>query len=195
MRAFLASTLPVSLRDALAGQIEELTNCVPDRSVRWVEPGNIHLTLKFLGEISPERAQLVVDAARPVAARTQPFDLEASGVGLFPNPRRPTVIWVGVSGPDSRLSTLQVELEGALASVGFEAERRAFHPHLTLGRARRGLASSAQAALADGLSCVEVGSLGRWRVGGLTLMRSELRPDGPRYSQVASMALGSEADD
>lgn len=194
MRAFLASTLPEAVRAQLAGQIEALTKVVPAESVRWVRPENIHLTLKFLGEISAQEAQLVADSAGPIVAGRPAFDLGACGLGVFPNPNRPSVIWVGVGGVDRSLAALQAELESSLARVGFDPEGRDFDPHLTLGRARRGLNRSAVKALAAGLSQAEVGDLGRWRVDTLALMKSELRPEGPRYSLVASLPLGKATD-
>lgn len=191
MRAFLASRLPDALRAQLARQIETLTEFVPAESVRWVPAENIHLTLKFLGEISSEEAQLLVDRAGPIAAGSQPIELKASGLGVFPNPKRPNVIWVGVGGADEGLAALQGELESSLAAAGFDRERRDFHPHLTLGRTRRGLSRSTMKSLADGLSRAGVGDLGHWRVETLALMRSELRPDGARYSLVAQLPMGT----
>jgi len=191
LRVFLASTLPDALRHELARQIERLKRCVPGGSVRWVKPEHIHLTFKFLGELSSERVQLVIDTTRPVAAAGPPFDLQAIGLGVFPNTRRPNVIWVGVAGDVPRLGALQAGLESSLARAGFDSERRAFHPHLTLGRARRDLGRSTQAALGEGLSQVQIGALGAWRVGSLVLMRSELRPDGPRYFRLDNLPLGS----
>ncbi|MGA9191944.1 MAG: RNA 2',3'-cyclic phosphodiesterase [Anaerolineales bacterium] len=194
MRAFLASRLPDALRAKLALQIDMLTEFVPPETVRWVRPENIHLTLKFLGEISSDEAQLVVDSAGPIAAGCRPFDLSASGLGVFPNPKRPRVIWVGVSGAEEGVTALNRELESALAGVGFDREGRGFHPHLTLGRTRRGLRRLDLKALAEALARASVGDLGQWRVETLALMRSELRPEGPRYSVVASLPLGTAVD-
>lgn len=192
MRAFFASTLPDDLHKALARQIEALKSFVPDGSVRWVSPDNIHLTLKFLGEITPEQAKSVVDAAKTAASAKPAFDLSATGLGMFPNPHRPSVIWVGVAEANRNLAALQALLESKLSEVGFKPEGRPFHPHLTLGRVRRDLNRSAQSALAKSLSPVEVGELGRWRVESLTLMKSDLRPGGPRYTEVARLPLGSD---
>lgn len=194
LRAFLASRLPDALRAQLALQIEMLTELVPPETVRWVSPENIHLTLKFLGEISSAEAQVVADSAGPIAAGCRPFDLKASGLGVFPNPKRPRVIWVGVGGADGGVATLNRELESALTEVGFDREGRGFHPHLTLGRTRRGIRRSDLKALAEGLARASVGDLGQWRVETLALMRSELRPEGPRYSVVASLPLGTAVD-
>lgn len=194
MRAFLASRLPDALRAQLALQIDMLTEFVPPETVRWVRPENIHLTLKFLGEISSDEAQLVVDSAGPIAAGCRPFDLSASGLGVFPNPKRPRVIWVGVSGAEEGVTALNRELESALAGVGFDREGRGFHPHLTLGRTRRGLRRLDLKALAEALARASVGDLGQWRVETLALMRSELLPEGPRYSVVASLPLGTAVD-
>lgn len=194
MRAFLASRLPDALRAQLALQIDMLTEFVPPETVRWVRPENIHLTLKFLGAISSDEAQLVVDSAGPIAAGCRPFDLSASGLGVFPNPKRPRVIWVGVSGAEEGVTALNRELESALAGVGFDREGRGFHPHLTLGRTRRGLRRLDLKALAEALARASVGDLGQWRVETLALMRSELLPEGPRYSVVASLPLGTAVD-
>jgi 2'-5' RNA ligase len=194
LRAFLASTLPGGLHDELAGQIELLAQRLPRGAVRWVKPENIHLTLKFLGEVTIDQAHRVENALRPIIRNNAPFGLQASGLGAFPNFRRPSVIWVGVEGEKRRLLDLQASLDAALVDVGFEPESRPFHAHLTLGRVRRNVSRHDLRTLSDTLSDVALGTLGDWRVESLVLMKSDLHPDGPRYTPVMSLDLGAQAE-
>jgi 2'-5' RNA ligase len=173
--------------------MDALGRKVPAESVRWVAPGNIHLTLKFLGETTPGQSDRVIGILARLLTDRRPFTLKAAGLGVFPTPKRPRVIWVRVEDSARQLIDLQSALEQSLAEVGFRPEGRAYHPHLTLGRTRRGLNGAAEQALSEVLSHHEIGALGEWRVEGLTLMRSDLRPDGPVYTPVRALALGVRA--
>jgi 2'-5' RNA ligase len=192
LRAFLASTLPPALHRELASLVERLDSKVPSGSVRWVNTDNIHLTLKFLGDINPSQSDLLLKTARPLVEARSPFALEATGLGMFPNAKRPTVIWVGVREDDRHLAELHSTLESLLGQVGFEVDSRRFHPHLTLGRTRRGLARHDQRALGEALTTQPVGSLGEWEVRTLVLMRSDLRPEGARYTPVETLQFGEK---
>jgi len=153
--------------------------------VRWVATKNLHVTLKFLGEIPETR----VDAARAALLRCAtlraPFEVTAMGLGTFPNPRRARVVWVGLSAPE--LSDLAGEVDEALAEEGFSREARSVIPHITVGRVRspRGW----ERVLAAMRPYWE-NSFGTSRVDEIVLYRSELGPDGPRYTALERLPLG-----
>jgi 2'-5' RNA ligase len=157
--------------------------------MRWVQLESIHLTLKFLGELDPAQIQAVIDVCRGCVEGLTPFELQAAGLGVFPQPSRPRVVWVGLQTSGKVLSDLQSSLESGLAQAGFGAEERPFHAHLTLGRTRRDLSRTQEQALADHLRGEEVGVIGKWRVEEIALMRSDLRPEGAVYTPVETFRL------
>src|SRR5690349_13921602 len=136
MRLFIAVPLDAGLRNAVAGLRPRLNSAAA--SFRWVVPENLHLTLKLLGEIAEERLAGVTSAAREVAGRSRPVSVTSSGMGAFPSPRRPQVVWVGVEGGGDRLIEMARHLDVMLRWVTFPKDRRAFRPHLTIARARGG---------------------------------------------------------
>lgn len=143
MRGFIALRLDPAVEAAIAGLTERLrapTNRIPSDSIRWVPQANFHLTLFFLGPaVSRERLTPIADALGAIAKTTAPFEIAARGVGVFPNPARPRVIWVGLdsAGLDGGgLAALAARVTEAAARCGFAPERRAWSPHLTIGRVR-----------------------------------------------------------
>lgn len=189
IRTFIAIELPPTVQQGLARVQERLKR---DRlAVRWVAPEKIHLTLKFLGEIPAAQAAAVGETCAQVAAAAQPFELEAVGLGAFPNPRRPRNVWVGLTGDMEPLRRLHAELEGALAGLGFPPEGRPFHPHLTLGRTQNRARPDEIRSLGQAVSSSDIASLGRWQVKQIVVMRSDLRPQGPLYTPQRIVSLGS----
>jgi 2'-5' RNA ligase len=148
--------------------------------VKAVEEENIHITLKFLGEIPEERMARVAELVRGIAFK--PFTLEFRGIGVFPAPSRPSVVWAGVSGEASEMLAVFTELERGLKSLGFEPERRPFQPHVTLCRVRSG---KNRAQLAEAVNGMEDEEFGPLRVEHIRLKKSVLTRNGPIYSNVA----------
>jgi 2'-5' RNA ligase len=185
MRAFVAINLPAEVR----GRLHEAARPLRDMSlpVRWVSPEGLHLTLKFLGGVADDRAGELAGAIEEATAGHGPFPMELAGFGAFPKPSRPRVLWAGVE-PDDRLTAVQSAVESAMAEQGFEPEGRAFHPHVTLGRARRD-ASGRKLAAVEG-AIAELEHSDRFEVTSVDLMRSELRPGGARYEVVRAVELG-----
>ena len=134
IRAFLAIELPEALRAGLAQVQEELKRSRAD--VRWVPAGNIHLTLKFFGNVPDDEIEALAQAAREAAAEAAPLQLQATGAGAFPSPTAPRVVWLGLGGDLVPLTQLFYRLEKAFAALGYPPEGRAFNPHLTLGRVK-----------------------------------------------------------
>ena len=134
IRAFLAIELPDALRPGLAQIQGELKRSHAD--VRWVAVGNIHLTLKFFGNVPEDEIDALALAARQAAAEAAPLQLQATGVGAFPSPNAPRVVWLGLGGDVVPLTRLFYGLEKAFTTLGYLPEGRAFNPHLTLGRVK-----------------------------------------------------------
>jgi RNA 2',3'-cyclic 3'-phosphodiesterase len=149
--------------------------------VKWVPPENVHLTLKFLGDVSAERQQGIVDALASAAEGTKTITLVVRGAGAFPNTRSPRVVWAGIE-PDPAIEILADRVERSCALLGFPPEGRPFRPHLTLGRAERDARArdwAGVAELLDGLA-VDASAV----LDGVDLVRSELRRGGSVYHRV-----------
>jgi 2'-5' RNA ligase len=188
IRTFIAIELPSSVQQGLADLQGQFKRKRPP--VRWVAPAKIHLTLAFLGEIPSDRVGIAGECAARAAAKVAPFAIEAIGAGVFPNPRRPRVIWVGIVGEMESLRLLHTHLGDELAAQGFPKEKRRFSPHLTLGRVRRRATPPEVRALGQAVTALTVPSLGRWRVEHITVIRSDLRPEGPIYTPLRVVMLG-----
>lgn len=185
MRTFIALNLPSRERQRIHRDVRLLREA--GLPVRWVEAENLHLTLKFLGEIRPERLGEVEAAVGRVAAATSPFMLVLGGFGAFPTLRRPRVVWMGAEATPE-LRCLKQDLEWALADCGFEAETRDFHPHLTLGRADPGDRAGAFRDL-DGLMA-RLDVTAQVSVHTVDVMRSQLSREGASYGVLAAVKLG-----
>ncbi len=134
IRCFLAIDLPEDLRPGLALAQGELKKTQAD--VKWVPPGNIHITLKFFGNVTDAEIPNIIAAAREVAAGQGPLTLKVRGAGAFPTIRSPRVVWLGLGGDMLPLAQFFHRLEKAFAALDYPPETRAFNPHLTLGRVR-----------------------------------------------------------
>ncbi len=182
MRLFLAIDLPAELRGELGRLQDKLRRACP--GWRWTRPEGIHLTLRFLGEVAPEDDAPRRAAWRAVAAGSGPISFRVGGVGVFPAPARPRVLWVGVDAePRERLAALADAFEEAARREGFAPETRPFRPHLTLARAAR---DERPAAPPD----TDTGILGEVTAREVVLFRSELLPQGARYTKLDAFLLG-----
>lgn len=153
--------------------------------LKLVEPENIHVTLRFLGEVS---RGLVEEAAKALSKlRAEPFNMLLRGLGAFPSPSRPRVVWVGVAEGAAELSALHRQVEELLRPIGFGPEREEFVPHITLARVRGARGLQRLASFVRENSEVEVGLM---RVEEVKLKRSVLTPSGPVYSDIFVKKLG-----
>lgn len=148
---------------------------------------NLHVTLKFLGQVDEARVGAIGDALMAVARRTPAFDVNVGGLGAFPTPMRARILWVGLA-PAAPLAALAAEVDATLAALGIEPEARPFAAHVTLGRVRE---SRRKPALADALA--RPADCGRLAVTRVSLIRSELHPRGARYTELASVLLAGAA--
>jgi 2'-5' RNA ligase len=200
-RLFLAVPVPDDVRELVASLTDELA--ARDWPVRWVTAGSAHLTLHFLGETPPERAELLRLGLPAVVSRHQPFNLRTAGLGVFPNQRRPRVLWLGLHGPVHRLNTLQQSIGGALRDLDFAPDDGEFHPHITLGRVRdsgtpamplRELPEQIRHLLAlRGIDAPEAPAPRPLPVQEVELVRSHLSHAGARYETIARFPLAAKA--
>lgn len=187
MRLFIALNIPDDEKDRIHAAVAPLRDA--NLPIRWVDRENYHITLKFLGEVQPEKADAIQEAVDVVAVKTQPFSVGVGGFGAFPTIRRPKVIWMGVDATPA-LRCLKQDVEWALTDSGFERETQAFHPHLTLGRAD----TEGGAGVFRGLDemAASLSYEGAFDVESVDLMRSKLSRSGPVYTVQGASPLGPE---
>jgi 2'-5' RNA ligase len=190
IRAFIAVPLPGALLEQLADLQSRLERRIPPRSVRWVRPEGVHLTLKFLGDTPTEKLPGIEQALAIVARNAPVCTFTVGEMGCFPNARRPRVVWVGVQEPTGRLAVLQDAIEEVMASFGYEPEGRGFTPHLTLGRMGRKTSRGDAARVGEIVATTEVGQLAEVVAGRFELIRSVLKPTGAEYTTLKVFALG-----
>ena len=189
VRAFIAIPLPPPLLEQLAALQRQLKKQVPDRSVRWVRTEGVHLTLKFLGDTSTEKLPAIEQALAAAAQHSLPCTFTVEGIGCFPNPRRPRVVWVGVQEPTGRLAALQDAIEEMLMPLGYEPEGRGFTPHLTLGRVGRRASRSDAARVGQVVAGAKAEPLAEVAAESFALIRSVLKPTGAEYTTLAEFPL------
>ncbi|MBK5106855.1 MAG: RNA 2',3'-cyclic phosphodiesterase [Anaerolineales bacterium] len=188
IRAFIAINLSPDVLERIgqvALDLKKRMNSVP---IRWVPTENIHLTLKFLGNVSTANLELLKDILGNVASNHHECDISVGGIGVFPKPHNPRVIWVGMEVPQE-LFNLQREIEIETARMGYSREHRPFSPHLTFGRVSRNASTEDVHIIAESLENYKVGFLGATRVRTVYLFRSDLKPEGAEYTPIYSAAL------
>ena len=183
LRTFIAVKLTDDALAALARLSDALAERWPPRSVRWVPPQNIHLTLRFLGATDPDLVPALGAGLDAAASDSAPFMLRLEGLGTFPDLRRPRVIWVGLQDSQERLVRLKEAVDRMVRPLGWEGEDRAFRPHLTLGRVRDGPWPPSGNWMRQPPDC-------SFEVGALHLMESRLRLRGAEYATLHSAPLG-----
>lgn len=189
IRAFVAITLPPALQQAIERVQDDMRRQVP--GWRWVPPGNVHLTLKFLGDIASDRIESIVQAMQQGVADQRRFLLQARGLGCFPGLTRPRVLWMGLEDAHQVLGPLQARVDAALAAQGFAPEKRPFRPHLTIARAQDNIDRGRLAMLLRTYHAEPVGTL---TVDGIHLIQSQLHRDGAVYTRLRSLVLREEND-
>lgn len=187
IRTFIAIELPEELGEKL-GEFEARLKSGGQTQVRWVNPNSIHLTLKFLGDIAIDRVGEISGAMEEAARGIPPFVLEARETGVFPNPKRVRVAWVGLGGEVDKLLRLQQNLEFNLKPLGFAAESRAFTAHLTLARVNEQASPLERERFGELVSGTKF-EAGNIRVEAVSLMRSQLSRAGAIYSCLSRVKL------
>ncbi|WP_449241229.1 RNA 2',3'-cyclic phosphodiesterase [Desulfoscipio gibsoniae] len=187
-RLFWAVNLPVDVKRKLVNLQSYLRTA--QANVKWVEQHNLHLTVKFLGDVADSRISEVVRNVNEAAAGTGVFTLTLSGLGFFPGSRRPRIIWVGVQDELHKFRLLHKRVEECMAVLGWASDSQSFAPHLTLGRLRTPRDGQVLVSKADKL-CGDLGIIGDITVSGIDLMKSELTRKGPVYQVLASVQLNT----
>lgn len=185
IRAFIAIELPLSLREDVFESVIKATPNVPDRAIRWVKPSNIHLTLRFLGDTQETLIASIGEKLQAGLNSWNPFTLSTDNLGCFPNPGRPRVIWVGLTGDLEHLYSLNRLVEQTAVEFGWEPEKRRFSPHLTIGRVK----DSREVAAAS-LPYGEVLTDKVFRVDSISLIESTLTSSGAIYTPRFHCSLG-----
>jgi 2'-5' RNA ligase len=177
-RTFIAIEIPHEIRARVTAHIARLRELLPDSSASWNRDQNLHLTLKFLGDVSIDRLEDLSQAVAHTTSQFDPFQISLTGCGAFPARGKPSVLWIGIKDSSGTLSQLQRELDECCARVGFAREARAFHPHLTIARLRKPQRGRELAELHGGLEFPALSLTIAEIVG----FRSELLPQGARHS-------------
>lgn len=174
IRTFLAVELDEALKQEALSAVETLRKANPD--FRFIPHENWHLTLHFFGSLSPAGIEQVKEGLKRAVRNTAPFAITLNGFGVFPDKRFPRILWIGVEGDVDAFARLKTEIDTVIRAMGFQVEERKFYPHLTIARARE---ERAQAEIAFG----HISFAGRvqQRVDRLTLFRSDLPAQGPKY--------------
>jgi len=187
MRTFIAIGLPETIRDSLAGTQERLKNSGAD--VKWVEPANIHLTLKFLGEADNGKLPEVILILEDVIKDKKVFQVSISSIGSFPRINSPRVIWVGTDKGSGETKKIAEELEEKLVKIGIPKEDRAFQSHITIGRIRSTLNREQLAQDLNNLVNKFSQENLIFYVTSVSLFKSTLTPKGPIYEVVKEVSL------
>lgn len=183
IRAFVCIEIPATIK----ARIEDLQRALkqPAAQISWVKSANIHLTIKFLGNVATSRIETIRRAVERAAQSVNAFAIEVSGAGCFPNARAPRVLWVGLGQIPEALSQLHTRIENELAREGFARAPKRFAPHLTIGRARtpNQARATAEALIARGLAPET------FQAREIIVMRSDLNPAGSIYTPQAVIHL------
>ena len=186
LRCFIAISLPEELKAKISGIKEKLKSAGAD--VSWTRPEGMHLTLKFFGEIEDKKIPKIEKALDMAVDGITTFTLSVSGMGIFPDMRRPRVVWIGLKEEGDNLIRLHKGVDEELKKTGFPSEDRRFTPHITLGRIRSNRNIEKLLKLIDAEKGVDSGS---FEVSDLHLIKSELKPSGAVYTELYSVMLSS----
>ncbi len=192
IRTFVAIELDDTHHRSLGELQRRFKHECAEGAVRWVAPENIHLTLKFLGQVDAGKMPALLHAVSDACAGIAPFSLSIAGAGAFPNRQRPNVIWVGVAGEVERAALLAQRVDERCAELGFARDERPFLPHLTLGRVKRFASLADRRAIGEMIANAQVGELGRLRVQRVSVMKSELRSGQRMYTRLAEIQLTND---
>lgn len=184
-RVFVAIELPAAVRRKLVDHIDRLCSSIPDVRASWSREANLHLTLKFLGDIPVAKVEVFSQAAQRAASTTPPFEFIIAGCGAFPPKGQSRVLWIGIEDASGKLADLHRALEDECANAGFPREERPFHPHLTIARIRKPHDSRHLAAVHKEMG-FEPEAV---RASELAVIRSELSSGGSKHTVISRHSL------
>jgi RNA 2',3'-cyclic 3'-phosphodiesterase len=188
LRAFIAVEIPPGIHQAIEKKTASIRAALNASLVRWIPAENVHLTLKFLGDVSPANLEMLEQMLSMEVSQHRAFEMEFGGLGAFPNSKRPRVIWIGIQAP-AGLAALHHGIEAATATLGYPDEQRLFSPHLTIGRVKQNVGSAGMQQIRTALEETKVGSLGTTPVSAVHLFKSDLKPTGAVYTRLFSAPL------
>jgi len=191
VRTFIAIALPQTIQEKITLETSSIRDQVGSGVIRWVSSKNMHLTLRFLGETTIETVGILKGLLADTADKYPPMDISVDDFGVFPNSKRPRVLWVGLKYPPT-LVKLQSEIEFLARQLKFEPENRPFSPHLTIGRVNRNATSNEVQALRNTLASFKVGQIGSFTANTIHFIRSDLQPTGAIYSTLSSAMLKNQ---
>src|SRR5436853_3266902 len=186
MQLFVALEVPAEVRENLASLLQSFRAVSPQ--IRWVRPENLHVTLKFIGEV-PQTKLAEIRSALASVRSAQSVTLDFRGLGFFPNEKRPRVFWTGIAA-SANLKTLAADIDGAMEKCGIAREKRDFSPHLTLARLERPLPEALRKAIAENARR-EFGPL---RTGEFHLVQSKLKPSGAEYTTLKTFPFSPSVE-
>jgi 2'-5' RNA ligase len=189
LRAFAAVSLPSATQKEIALHSAALQSAC-GRSLRWVNPANLHLTLQFFGDVPAESLQTLAKRLQTGLSALPAFSLRLQMPGIFPHLRQPKVLWLGMEAPTA-LKNIHRLIQEAALKQGLAPEERPYHPHLTLARIPAPLENPAQTALREFLTAFPAASLDPIPVNEIHLFRSDLQPGGPRYTRLHTISLAT----
>lgn len=187
IRSFLAVEIPLSNKE----KILKLINSFNEKSgslIKWVSKDNLHITLKFIGELNTDHISTIQNSLTERLSSVPAFDMHINGLGVFPNSRKPRIFWLGFD-QNKNLDRMVSIIENCAVNLGYEANDKPFSPHLTIGRARRDISSSDLISFTKNFQNHKLEVIPDFKVSHVTLFKSELTREGPLYSQLFRVSL------
>lgn len=188
LRAFIAIDVPQATQDAIEKETSRLQHILGAQTIRWAPASNMHLTLKFLGNIPETHIDFFKQMLTQITETHSAFDLSIGGLGSFSSGKLVRVLWLGIQ-PTAELTSIQRDVEAGARRLGYEKEARAFYPHLTLGRVKQNIHPNEMQSIRSALQTFQFGKIPSARVDSLHLYQSELRPKGSVYTKLFSVKL------
>jgi 2'-5' RNA ligase len=183
IRSFIAVDIPEDILNQVNQAADALKKRLDKSPVRWVPIHNIHLTIKFLGDVSTANIEIVERILQSEASQYQSFEISVGGLGAFPSKHRPRVIWIGIKA-SADMADFKRNIDLEIARLGYNREKRDFSPHLTLGRVSRNANLNELVNIGEVLSNAKVGFLGATRIKEVHLYKSDLKPNGATYTKL-----------
>jgi 2'-5' RNA ligase len=188
MRTFIAIDFSPQIRQKIGEIIDYFKTQTPDYALKWVEPQNLHMTIKFLGEVSEGHLQTIKELLSDTIKGRSAFEIEVTGMGMYPSAHKPRVIWLGVEGSEP-LKDIHKSLDQALQKTSIPPDKRGLSPHLTIARVRSNVETLIVQDIGKTLSQFKIGSLGKCTIDKIVLYKSTLTPGGPIYDPLLSIPL------
>jgi RNA 2',3'-cyclic 3'-phosphodiesterase len=188
IRSFIAIDPPPGIRQDIARVTSCLQKNLASQPVRWVHPDNIHLTLRFLGEITQIQLDYLVPGIQPLLKKLPHLNITVTDIGAFPNKHKARVLWMGIK-TSPELSSILNEMDVMINNIGIPRDERSFSPHLTIGRVNRNVSSADYSKIESILTSTCVGNLGNFQVQSVNIYKSDLTPNGSVYTCLYSIPV------